>query len=74
MRTAPKLPTGYAIRYENGAYNLARKGEGAAEKGANWLVICTAHGTTTPADTAKAGDVLGRKTGRATWCKGCTVA
>jgi hypothetical protein len=65
------LPTGYAIRYENGAYNLAKKGEGAAADAPSWLVICTAHGTTTIAEKAKDGDALGRKAGRASWCTGC---
>lgn len=70
---APKLPNGYAVKYLNGAYNLAKKGELAAERGPNWIVICTAHGTTTTAVKAAEGDALGRKAGRITWCKKCAA-
>jgi hypothetical protein len=66
-----KLPTGYTVRWDNGAYDLAKKGEGANAKSAMWIVICKTHGTTTTADSVKAADVLGRRAGRATWCTGC---
>lgn len=72
-KVAPKLPNGYAVRYENGAYDLAKRGEGAAEGGPEWIVICTAHGTTTTAPKAKDGDALGRKTARPGWCKKCAA-
>lgn len=65
------LPAGYAVRWDNGAYDLAKRGDGAAEGAANWLVICKAHGTTTTAANVKEGDALGRRAGRATWCTGC---
>lgn len=71
---AVMLPAGYAIKYLNGAYNLAKKGEDAAENAAAWIVICTAHGTTTTAGKAKEGDELGRKAGRLTWCEKCQAA
>lgn len=71
---APKLPNGYAVRYENGAYNLAKKGDGAAADGPAWIVICTEHGTTTTAAKAKEGDALGRKSARPAWCKKCAAA
>lgn len=70
-KVAAKLPKGYAVKYENGAYDLAKKGDGAAANGAAWIVICTAHGTTTTAEKAKDGDALGRKTARGEWCANC---
>jgi hypothetical protein len=65
------LPTGYAVRWDNGSYDLAKKGDGADADGATWLVICKTHGTTTTADNTKAADALGRRAGRAGWCAGC---
>lgn len=70
-KPAVKLPVGFTVKYDNGAYLLAKRGEAAAEGAPKWLVICTAHATTTPAEAAKAGDLLGRKVGRITWCPSC---
>jgi hypothetical protein len=71
---APKLPTGYAVRWPKGAFNLAKKGDGAAADGPAWIVICTEHGTTTGAATTIEANLLGRKADRAGWCKGCAAA
>jgi hypothetical protein len=62
------LPAGYELKYDNGAYKLAKPHDRAN----GWLVICTAHGTTTNAPKAKEGDALGRKTARPSWCKQCS--
>lgn len=68
---ATKLPAGFAVKYRNGAYDLAKN---STTVGPKWLVICTAHGTTTPADAAKLGDALGRRAARAAWCGKCAAS
>lgn len=71
VETPVKLPAGFAIKYDNGAFKLAKRGEGAASDAPAWLVICTAHGTTTPAAKTKDADALGRKAARGAWCADC---
>lgn len=69
---APKaytVPTGYEVKYPHGGYDLLRK-VNAKTEGPAWWVTCNAHGNLTDADTAKAGDALGRKDSLAKWCKG----
>jgi hypothetical protein len=65
----PTTPTGYVVRWPHAGYDLL-KSDGTTE-GAAWLVRCNAHGATTEAANAKAGDLLGRKAERAAWCAGC---
>jgi len=60
---------GYQLRWPHGGYDLYRALE--ADAPSAWVVRCTAHGTTTPAPNAKAGDALGAKAARAAWCKPC---
>ena len=55
-------------------YDLLKRTDGwrtANPDSPAWLVRCNTHNTTTPATGGKAGDALGTKAGRLTWCKGC---
>lgn len=75
---APKVkaytvPTGYAVKYPHGGYDLLTKVNKDTE-GPAWWVTCNAHGDMTDATTAKAGDALGRKAEMVKWCKGHKAA
>lgn len=72
-RVLPTVPGGFVLKYDNGGYLLARN-DGSTEAAPKWYVICTEHGTTTPADAAKEGDALGRRAARTTWCTKCRNA
>jgi hypothetical protein len=61
---------GYIVRWPKGGADLLQK---VAGEGAAWLVRCNAHGTTTPADSVKVADALGRKSERQVWCGECAA-
>ena len=65
---APKGLKGYEVRWPHGQYDLLRATDSAPEGAPKWRVRCNAHGTTTPVESAKAGDKLGTKEGLLTWC------
>jgi hypothetical protein len=69
-----KVPAGYEPVWPHGAYCLIRATSSAPEGSATWLVLCTAHGTTTQADNARDGDTKGTKANRQSWCKPCKAA
>ena len=64
-------PAGYDIRWPKAAFDLLKRNDTAAEGAPAWLVRCNKHGTTTPATDTKAGDKLGTKAERPSWCEGC---
>lgn len=61
---------GYVVRWPHATYDLLVRTAEAQGEGSHWLVRCNAHGATTPAANAKAGDTLGRKEALASWCPG----
>ena len=71
---AKMAPTGYVVKWPHGAHSLLAKTDKAAADASPWLVLCHAHGTTTPAANAKAGEALGTADGRKSWCKACKTA
>jgi hypothetical protein len=72
-KATPMIPKGYEVKWPHGGYDLYRKVDKSVD-GPAWIVACTAHGTTTEAESAKAGDLLGRKDARGAWCGACKSA
>jgi len=66
------IPAGYVLHwsYPAGHSRLARTDD-APEGAAKWLARCDEHGTTKPADSAKAARALGSRSTRVEWCRQC---
>jgi hypothetical protein len=64
---APMVPDGYHVHWPHGSHSLLAR-DGAS---GDWLVLCNAHGTTTPARNVREGEARGTKARRQAWCPQC---